>query len=400
MSELEAELQELRDGMRASIVRPDLGRVAGRARQRTVRRRMQVGAITAVVLVSVAVPVLRSVPSDERPAGQTPAGSVRYDVDFADTTHGYALGRDCEDPDGPCTFTMLVTVDRGLTWRARKLPAADRLYHSGQLLVVDADRLRFTRMPFGINANVEAFASDDAGRTWRRNTAAVGPARPIPAGAALQRVCIGSGTNGCVIGVGTYDGDGLLFPAPAQPPAEIQEVGREATAGGRFWVASEDRATRAWSLSVTSDAGRTWVTRPMDLPGDPWPQQQPWSVVEGGGVLYATAQGSIGHGPFGLLAAFRSTDGGASWSETWRATPETLLTAVAGSPLATPDGRLVLYSTTDGTYESTDGRRFSPSDRQLPGPVTWTRAGYLAKVADDHYELSSDGLHWRTIRLT
>ena len=399
MSELETSLRELRDDLRSSISRPGLGRVADRARQRAVRRRMQVGAITAVVLASVAVPVLRSLPPAERPVADPPA-SMSYQVDFADAQHGYALGSDCDEPDGSCTFALLATADRGRSWRPRELPAGDGLYENGILLVLGRNRLTFNRIPLGTDKSVELFSSEDGGHTWRNHGSALSTPSPILVGARLERICDSGDANGsCVTGVGAVTGDGRLSPAPAQPPGEIQVVGEVATADGRFWVASQDPATKAWSISLSSDAGVTWVTTPVDMPGEPWPAGAPWSVVEGGGVLYATAFGHIGTGPYGLLTVYRSTDGGTSWTQTWRATPTDLLTAVAGSPVATSTGRLVLYSTTEGTVESEDGTRFAPAARRLLGPVTWTRAGYLAEGEHNEYELSSDGLGWQAFTI-
>jgi hypothetical protein len=107
-------------------------------------------------------------------------------------------------------------------------------------------------------------------------------------------------------------------------------------------------------------------------------------------------QGSIAKGPYGLLSVYRSTDDGLAWENTWRATPDTVLQAALGSPVATGADTLLVYSAATGTYESRDGgRTFRRSPRQLSGEVTWTRGGYLAK-AGGGYQLSADGTTWRT----
>ena len=395
MPELESSLRELRDDLRSSIGRPDLRQVAGRARDRAVRRRMQIGAITAVVLVSVLVPVLRSLPTD-RQSTEPPRVPMTYQVDFADPRYGYALGTACDGPEVPCAFTLLATTDRGTTWRQRTLPADGVPFASSVLLVLARNRLMLYRAPLGTGGSTELFASDDGGRTWYEHEPSPGAAGPIPAGARLQRICAGTG---CPIGVGAVAADGRLAPAPAQPPVEVRVVGEVATSGGRYWVVSQVPATRAWIISVTSDTGLSWYSSTVELPAQAWLAREPWSVVEARGVLYATALGNIGTGPFGLVAVFRSFDAGVSWTRTWQATPTTLVTAVTGGPVATSDGRLLLYSRVEGTLESTDGSRFTPADRQLPGRVTWTRAGYLAEVEDNEYELSSDGLTWRRFTL-
>jgi hypothetical protein len=391
MSELDTTLAELRDDLRSSIGRPDLGAVAARAGQRAVRRRMQVGAIAAVVAVGLAVPVLRSVPGEPSPT-TPPRVPVTYQVDFADPRNGYALGSACGDSAASCTITLLATADRGRSWRQRKLPGSDKLYADGSLVVVDQNRLSLYRTS-GANRTVGSLVSDDGGRTWETpvpTDMAAGPSRAIPTGTRLQRLCPGDETGG-TCEVGMIATGGLLSPVPGQPPAEVRVVGAAPTSRGRYWVVSQDSMTKRWSISVTSDAGRTWYTTPVDLPGEPWPEDAPWSVVESGDVLYATAVGRIGSGPFGLMAVFRSTDGGVSWTQTWRATPATLIQTVTGSAVATLDGRLLVYSATEGTFVSTDGRQFSRSAEALPGPVTWTRGGYLAKVRDNEYDLSSDG---------
>ncbi|MFL6122788.1 hypothetical protein [Actinophytocola sp.] len=401
MSELENSLKKLRDGLRSSIGHPDLDLVAVRARQRAVRRRMQGGAITAVVAVSLTVPLLRSVPG-EQDATDPVRIPVTYQVDFADALHGYALGSACGDSDSSCTITLLATADRGRSWRQRELPGDDKLYADGDLFVVDQNRLRLYRMS-GTSRTVHILASDDGGRSWHTPAAAAEVAaapNSVPSGMNLQKLCHGNGSSECAAGVGAVTLGGSLSPTPTQPPAEVRVLGAAPTTSGRYWAVSQDPTTKGWTISVTSDAGRTWHTTPVDLPGVPWPEDAPWSVVEGNGVLYATAVGMIGSGPFGLLAVFRSTDGGLSWTQTWRATPDTVLKTVTGSAVATLDGRLLVYSATEGTFESTDGRRFSRAADALPGPVAWTRAGYLAKVKDNEYDLSSNGGRtWLVLRL-
>jgi hypothetical protein len=54
-----------------------------------------------------------------------------------------------------------------------------------------------------------------------------------------------------------------------------------------------------------------------------------------------------------------------------------------------------VYSAPHGTFESTDGRTFRRSAQQLPGPVKWTRAGYLLWTSEGRYQVSTDGVRWR-----
>ncbi|GAB1512457.1 sialidase family protein [Actinophytocola sp. KF-1] len=400
MSELDAKLAALRDDLRESITPPELAHVTARARQRTTRRRMQIGAVAAVVAVSVAVPLLRSLPGDQRPAKPPLPASMTFQLDFADRDHGYALGSDCPEPEGSCALALFATADGGRTWQRRELPDGDERYSLGDVTVLGPERVMLNRV-----TEQEQWArvvSDDGGRTWHAASAGspAAPA-PIPDGAWLQPVCVGDDQDaaGCRMGVGTVSRDPeRVAPAPAQPPLIEPVIGRSATEGGRLWAAGVARSSGRWAISVSSDGGRSWQTTQLSLPGEPG-MIDPWAVVENDGVMYATLQGSIAKGPFGLLAVYRSTDGGVTWTNTWRATLATVLQAMLGSPVATDDGRLLVYSAATGTYESADGSTFMKSLLRVPGEVQWTRGGYVAKRGPHAYAVSTDGLTWRNFEI-
>lgn len=397
MSELDTKLAALRADLHETISPPDLGHVTGMARQRTTRRRMQIGAVAAVVAVSVAVPLLRSLPDDRTPARPSLPASMTFQLDFADPDHGFALGSDCRQPDGPCTLALFATEDGGRSWERRPLPDGDKRYALGDVTVHDANTLSVNRVH--LDEQWHPINSDDGGRTWHATTTGpqAAPA-PMPRDARVHSVCVGEDDTepaGCRMGVGTVSSDpGRTAPAPAQPSLIEPVIGRSATAGGHFWAAGVERTTGRWALSVSGDGGVTWSTTPVTIPGEP-SMLDPWAVVEGDGVLYATLQGSIAKGPFGLLAVFRSDDGGVTWTNTWRATPTTVLQAMLGSPVATADGRLLVYTTTTGTHESRDGRTFTGARQQVPGEVQWTRGGYVAKRGPHAYSVSRDGTTWR-----
>jgi hypothetical protein len=402
MSELETGLDELRVHLRVAIKRPDLGHVAERARQQRVRRRTQIGAIVAVMLVSVAVPLLRSTPADDHQSADPFHRSTPhydYKVDFADAEHGYALGSDC---GAPCSFTLLASTDGGTRWQRRELPKGDRQYARGELTVLGPDTLQFHRSFREISGIGESYLSTDAGRTWHENNPH-GPTAPsaIPPQAILQQICIPSG-NGTecptALAMETPDGN-LLSPVLTQPPLRDPEPGPVATSGGRFWATGRDPATGKWAVSVTSDAGATWATSPLDVPGTPSTLGS-WSMVEHGGVLYTTVHGKVESGSYGLLAVFRSTDAGVTWTRTWYASSTKKLLGVTGSAVATSDGRLVVWSAIDGAIESSDGgRTFRRSSLRLLGAVTWTRGGYVAVLPEHAWGISRDGIAWRTFAL-
>jgi photosystem II stability/assembly factor-like uncharacterized protein len=404
MSELDTRLAELRDGLHESLAPPDVSTVADRARQRDVRRRMQVGAIAAVVLVSVAVPVLRSLPADGGRAADPPAAPpTPYEVDFVDAEHGYALGSDCEAEDEPCSFTLLATADGGRHWERRAMPDEDGTYTLVQMTAFDADRLMLSRASTDEEVGYSSIISADSGRTWREvRQFGLGPPSRIPAGGFLGMTCIGTAedqSDSCDYGIGvSLPESGTVAPVLTQPGLIEPQPGDSATAGGHHWAVGRDPVTGTWAVTVTADEGETWTTTPIDLPGEP-ARNDPWAVVEGGGVMYLTAVGSVSTGPVGLLAVYRSTDDGKSWTRTWRTTETEDLQAVIGSPVATEKGHLLVYSASRGTFGSTDGRRFERADRQLPGEVAWTRGGYLAERPDHAYELSTDGVEWRKFEL-
>lgn len=395
MSELDTGLEELRADLRATIKRPDLGHVATRARQQRMRRRTQIGAIVAVVLVVAAVPLLRSTP--EHRVSEKHVPSYDYQVDFADTEHGYALGSDC---DSLCTFTLLATTNGGRSWLPRTLPRFSGPYKNGSLYVFGPNQIVFG-LTGDTGASSEEFISDDGGRTWRdwSGLKVVEAPAAIPSGATLVQVCVDHTVRGmCVSGVGVPVADrGALSPTPAQPSlVDPVQPGGPPTAGGRYWAAGKDPTSGGWAIAVTSDAGMTWATTPLEVPGEPSSTTgDAWAVVEMGGAMYATVRGKLGSEPSGLLAVFRSTDRGLSWTRMWSATPTAGLAGVAGSPIATPDGRLFVWSSVEGTLTSSDGgRTFRRASVWLPGPVRWTRAGYLTHVPGHGYEISRDGLSW------
>lgn len=396
MSELDTSLHELREDLRSTISKPDLSRVAGRARARSVRRRMQIGAIAAVVAVSVSVPVLRSLPGSTPPAGPPDDRRVNYQVDFADPTRGYALRSKCEDPDGPCSFALLATVDGGANWQTRTLPVENGHYSTSELEVLGPHTLAIARVPIVNEETYEPFVSVDGGRTWRAYSelTLVAPSTS-PAGAKLQQTCAGSTGSECATGLAVLSPEkGTMSLTPTQPAIVEAQSGEVATAGGRFWAVGQVPGSQNWAVSVTSDAGATWTTTPLDVPGK-LAMSDAWSVVEHDTAMYVTVIGSIGIGPVELLAVFQSTNAGVSWTRTWVAEGDQRLQAVLGDAVATADGRLLVYSTTRGTFESSDGRTFTKASRQLPGPVTWTRGGYVAQVDEGTYEISRDGLTWR-----
>jgi hypothetical protein len=393
MSELDRELTALRADLHAALTPPDLTKVAGRARQRSVRRRMQIGAVAAVVVVSVVVPALRAVPSEPPGIPPFPQPGPTYQVDFADADHGYALRGDCEQVQGPCRYRLFATTDGGRRWEERGLPQATVDHGSAWLIVAGRTEITVDRDPMMGAGVIHADHSTDGGRTWSDAVPdELLPPTPIAPAAALASVCLTPGYN-CQRGIGSTV-DGASAPVPTQPPLSDPVAGGPPTEGGKHWAVGLDEAAGDWALSVTEDGGMTWSTSVLRVPGVPT-MRGGWHLVERDGVMYTTVAGTFGVNQQGVLGVFRSTDGGVSWTRTFVGSPKGSLSDAPGSPVLTEDGRLLVYSASHGTFESADGVTFTRSAHQLPAPVTWTRGGYLVMTTEGSYELSTDGVTWR-----
>jgi hypothetical protein len=394
MSELDSQLRGLRDDLHATIPPPDLSEVAGRARQRTVRRRV-LGAIAAVLVVSAAVPVLRSLPTGTQAGEQgTPARST-YDVDFADADHGYALRGMCRGSSNGCEFTLLATSDGGRTWQRRTLPPpASKIsnYFNATLYVLSPDEVVIDR-PAEPNWETRRIYSDDGGRDWRVAEPWYAPDfAPVPENGVLTVSCSTDliGTDMCAV-IGTIQPDtGTMVRVPEQPKLTSGRLGTTATAGGQLWVVGR-KENAGWTVAVSGDSGRTWTTTVLDVPGIPTTDR--WAVVERNGVMYLTAGTT-----YDLLAVWRSTDDGTTWTRTWAGTGTNWLPSPAGSAIAAGDGSLIV---SDGrsTYVSTDqGVTFRRTGDAAPGTIRWTRAGYL-RSGSGGFALSTDGVKWRSFEV-
>ena len=174
--DLDDELARLRDGVRETLPVPDFDQVVGRHRQRVVRRRMQIGAVVSVLVVSLAVPLLREQmvpdPPPDAPsppvAATLPRSPFISEVNFADAEHGYAIRVTCEGRPVTCSEVLLVT-DGGDRWEKRPLPRPDAApsWSRGVISLLGPDELTVDWSLSGQNARKHRVHSTAGGRTWQ-----------------------------------------------------------------------------------------------------------------------------------------------------------------------------------------------------------------------------------------
>jgi hypothetical protein len=410
-SDLDIELARLRDGVRGALPVPGLDQVVARHKQRAVRRRMQIGAVVAVLAVSIAVPVLREqmVPDPARPATtpDTPRSSFVSAVDFADPEHGYAVRTTCQSRVS-CADQLLTTGD-GAHWRTRSLPRPDSApsWARGHLQVLGRDELT---VDWPMSAALEdtlvhRVHSTDGGASWETVPmpgvvhAAVGS---IPDGATLSASCarlVVGGQRCAERGFAvTLPGSGRSALLASRPPLTAMVAGAVPTEDGSWWVAGRDQKTDRWGLAVSRDDGRTWTTAVLALrePVD----QGGWSVNSHGDTLYATAIGALPDTSKGLLAIFRSTDGGRGWQQTWRPAGDEQPRRVFASTVVGADGTLTICTPDNTMYVSRDGgATFTATKARYGGYAVRSRIGYLAAAASpaEGIVASADGVHWREL---
>jgi hypothetical protein len=161
---------------------PELRTVVERSRQRGSRRRRQLGAVAAVLVVGATIPLLRTAlrPIEDRavppaaatattdPSASAPLpGPFIYSLTFADERHGFALRGNCgPENNAECTSDLLVTED-GTSWTTRKLPPA--IGHTvgsvtGQVFTFGPRTLLVGEI---YRRSSPRFFSTDAGQTWQ-----------------------------------------------------------------------------------------------------------------------------------------------------------------------------------------------------------------------------------------
>lgn len=368
-----------------------------------VGRRRRLGVLLAVVLVGALVVLvrtaLRPVPDDGPGPDEPPAPTTFfvYDVDFSFEARlqGYALRAVCpaRSQTGPCTTEVLYT-ENGVLWAIQS-----RLPVTGDPAGPGLDRRIETLGPgrVVVEARTERWYSDDSALTWRRVPVEPETSVPaIPAEAVLEARCFVVTSSCCCSGqLAVTLPDSGRSALLSTPPALDQLVPEPIPAAdGGWWVSGRDPSTGHWSLAVSRDAGRTWSVAPLPpFTGTP---QAGITVTATSGALYATAVGQLPDTAAGLLAIFRSTDAGATWTLAWQPRDGEAPRSIAGTLMAAPDGSVTITSQDGTSYLSTDG---AATFHQNPGPARrarWTRVGYIATFGgtSGHFTWSRDGTRW------
>ncbi len=417
-TDLDAELSCLREELRGSLPVPAFSQVVARHKQRVVRRRMQIGAVVAVLVVSLAVPLLRDQMAPDPPEvatpppveGLTPTGPFIAGAEFADPDHGYVIRAKCKTGPRACTSELLATDD-GQHWRKRDLPRPDSApsWSMGNLEVLGPDEITvdWPLSPVNETLRIHRSHSVDGGVTWETvlvPDVVTDTVPAIPEGGVLTQNCVrlaGAGGQCAERGVVVVlPGSGKSAALANRPPLTAMLAGTLPTRDGVWWMAGRDPATDHWGLAVSDDDGRTWTTTVLDW-GEPV-HSYGWSVDSQGGTLYATAIGTLPSATNGLLGVFASTDGGHSWQQTWRPAAGKEPRRVYRGTVVGEDGTLTIGGYDGKQYRSDDGgRTFTEVRARYTGYTQRSRIGYLADATDAGADLmaSADGIHWRKIKI-
>jgi hypothetical protein len=376
---------------------------------------MWLGAIIAVLAVGATIPFLRTEPDTRLAPGpgiEDLGRPLVYDLDFADERHGFALWGRCSSGRNVRCERMLLFTEDGATWSSRPISLAKAAAPSGlagKITALGGGRIMITDPGLGVTR----FYSKDSGRTWEEvqyspsHTVAEIPTDGVLEVECVDEVPVPNSPPLCRrrrLAITLPDtGERVLLARP--PNIENPTPEPRAADDGSWWVAGRDNTTEQWVTAVSRDAGRTWSYAPL-----PVPTGLAVNALSGNGFgpnRYVLATGWLPDAmePKNLVAIFRSTDYGASWTQTWRGegnAPRTL----GGTAIVTADGGLLIApdDVSGPAYQSIDGgASFTPL---LDGPrltsVRRTRAGYVAVASDRpaiHYLTSADGVRWAPVAL-
>lgn len=416
---LDEQLTDLRTDLRNDVSLPHPAAILERHRQRRSRRRLQAGAVAAVLVVGALMPTLRSTNAAPATGGPPTADTTPTSTDdrlvtnlqFAADGTGYATRFHLPDdgpgePIPPFDATLLTSSD-GENWdEVGTIPIPERtdLYLIGDLTVLGPEELvvdwRSEKNP--TSSASARIHSTDGGRTWQDVpmpdvVTEVVPA--IPDHAELVPACSVDPTKRppcttpsfTVVLPGTGTSAVLANPPPLLTPVP----GSLPTANGRWWAVGQQPDTKDWAITVSADDGRTWntVTLDLDLANDSRSNNIRASVVSMDDSLYASFVGPVPNNRETLRGVFRSDDDGRTWRQTWTPAPDQDDLPVTGTLVAGDDGALRLRESPNLLTFTDGGTTLTHTVHLGLGMVGWTRKGYVSGWRS-YYELSTDGINW------
>jgi hypothetical protein len=223
-----------------------------RHRRTRIVRGAAVLAVTAVAAVAASVVNVMS-PAPE-PAGggdPLPAGNINW-AGAADARHLYAAVQAC--PDRSCHKVLVrlyASDDGGQGWTARGDATA----------LVEATVVGPSTLVATFAGKTETpMLSTDGGQNWTPAQRRA-PVRAVPPGGTL--ICwTDPGTGGC--GPYVVDPAAGWFAPLAKPPALAPDA-QWLRAGDRLWAAGTNASGQP-AVAVSTNAGRSWVTKILDCP--------------------------------------------------------------------------------------------------------------------------------------
>lgn len=343
----------------------------------------------------------------ERPSAPAPTLPARdparpdfylLDVDFADPEHAFAL---LYRSDREYRFEQHLTVLENDRWTRRPIPLPPVAPGDGASAVIRAFGPQTALVTeYGHTPDLPGLFTTDGGRTWRKVPAGVsGTADRIAPEAPLMTSC---GENADENGFCPRPVLTTLDPQTGreqllanQPALDLVHPAGAGSPDGSRWVGGTEPDTDVLTLAVSRDDGATWRTARL---GRPSHHVFDVAVVGGPRVWYATVRGQLPSGSHvknGLVALYRSTDGGQTWQRRWSYRPGQEPQSVLGAAIVAGN-QLLVIAEVDGHYLSTNGGRTfrQVSDEPTDVWVRTSRIGYVVSTGN-RVHVSRNGSTWR-----